>query len=919
MAPLSESGRPSSTSTPAVGAWRAAALLCAAFLIVGAHPVQADTATGAAPLSVAHNLSGTVTVRGNVGGTQGYGVSAPIVAAFPGERSASPPLGWWKLDETSGETATDSSGNGNPGSILPGVTLGIPGAIGTAFGFDGAHYVRVPFGSGGLGPPTTQITVSAWINPSAFDCTELVPYSNPGQCAIVSNEDGLGEGTYGYGLRVIENGTTLQFCWGAEGTGNCAYGAHAFRVGTWTNVVGTYDGYTLKVYVNGDLVGETLDALPALNTSRDLFIGVLPSGNMPWKGGIDDVRVYDFSVVDCGNGALDPGEECDDGNTNPSDGCTNLCTVCGNGAVSINEQCDDGNRVDGDGCDSNCTVTTCGNGIVTAGEQCDDGNANACDGCSPTCLNEPGYRCGDGVLSAACGEECDDGNASNTDACRNDCRFNVCGDGFRNPAAEQCDDANHNPFDGCTNDCTLCGNAVITPPEQCDDGSPSSACDAQCRQPHTVGTGTPGSCTEAEFDAALAAGSVSFNCGSAPVTITITSTKSIAADTAIDGGGRVTISGGHKVGGFAVNSGVSFDARNLTIADCKGVQGGIYSPSSGGIVNQGALTLTNCTLRGNSAAVGGGIYNEGTVTLTQCTLSGNSASVWGGGIYNEGTVTLTNCTLSGNSARVIDHGWGPLNAGGIYNLGTVALTNCTLSGNSGGVVNGCGCAPMMGCSCAPFALTNTILAEPAGLTCGTWYGGQLVYLGGNENGTEAPGGLVGSIGDDPFAPSYSIDGGRNLINDADGSCGLTDGVNGNIVGVDPLLDSEGLQDNGGPTQTIALLPGSPAINAGDADACGTAPVNGIDQRGYVRPGTGSATCSIGAYEYNSPGPPMGCAGDCNHNGAVTVTELVTLVNIALGTANVSACMAGDANGDGAITINEVIIAVNAGLSGCGSG
>ena len=59
----------------------------------------------------------------------------------------------------------------------------------------------------------------------------------------------------------------------------------------------------------------------------------------------------------CGNGVVDPGEECDDGNADPSDGCTNACTICGNGVVTAPEQCDDGNSIDGDGCESSCTAT----------------------------------------------------------------------------------------------------------------------------------------------------------------------------------------------------------------------------------------------------------------------------------------------------------------------------------------------------------------------------------------------------------------------------------------------------------------------------------------------------------------------------------------------------------------------------------
>jgi len=62
--------------------------------------------------------------------------------------------------------------------------------------------------------------------------------------------------------------------------------------------------------------------------------------------------------------------------------------------------------------------------------------------------------------------------------------------------------------------------------------------------------------------------------------------------------------------------------------------------------------------------------------------------------------------------------------------------------------------------------------------------------------------------------------------------------------------------------------------------------------------------------------PKSCVGNCNGDGEVTVNELITMVNIALGTANVTACTAGDANGDGAITINEIITGVNNGLNGC---
>jgi cysteine-rich repeat protein len=108
----------------------------------------------------------------------------------------------------------------------------------------------------------------------------------------------------------------------------------------------------------------------------------------------------------CGNGVLDPGEQCDDGNRDDTDGCTTACTVCGDGIVSPGEECDDGNLVNGDGCDANCTFTSCGNGIVTAGEQCDDGNHVAGDCCSPACTLE--------AKGASCA---DDGNECTSDTC----------------------------------------------------------------------------------------------------------------------------------------------------------------------------------------------------------------------------------------------------------------------------------------------------------------------------------------------------------------------------------------------------------------------------------------------------------------------------------------------------------------------
>ena len=182
----------------------------------------------------------------------------------------------------------------------------------------------------------------------------------------------------------------------------------------------------------------------------------------------------------CGNGAITAGEICDDGNLVDGDGCDRNCTPtsCGNGVVTEGEICDDGNLVNGDRCDNNCTPTSCGNGIVTEGEACDDGNRVDGDGCDRNC--QP-TGCGNGVVTA--GEACDDGNLVDGDGCNHDCTISVCGNGTRE-TSEACDDGNRVDGDGCDHNCTVtaCGNGVVTAGEACDDGNQidGDGCDHNC-------------------------------------------------------------------------------------------------------------------------------------------------------------------------------------------------------------------------------------------------------------------------------------------------------------------------------------------------------------------------------------------------------------------------------------------------------
>ncbi|MEM7159013.1 MAG: DUF4215 domain-containing protein [Myxococcota bacterium] len=177
----------------------------------------------------------------------------------------------------------------------------------------------------------------------------------------------------------------------------------------------------------------------------------------------------------CGDGVLDPGEECDHGEANgPGQQCKNNCELntCGDADVGPNETCDDGNQASGDGCSASCLSESCGNDITDTTEQCDDGaNGNDDDGCTDTCTIP---TCGDGIVQESLGEECEDGNASNEDACVQGCVSASCGDGFVWAGQEECDDDNTADDDACLSTCVpaSCGDGFVwTGMEDCDPGA----------------------------------------------------------------------------------------------------------------------------------------------------------------------------------------------------------------------------------------------------------------------------------------------------------------------------------------------------------------------------------------------------------------------------------------------------------------
>jgi hypothetical protein len=272
------------------------------------------------------------------------------------------------------------------------------------------------------------------------------------------------------------------------------------------------------------------------------------------------------------------------------------------------------------------------------------------------------------------------------------------------------------------------------------------------------------------------------------------------------------------VGGLAdFYGGDIFNAGTLTVSDSI-VAGGWANLGGGGICNQGSATVSHSYIQHNGAgSFGGGIYNAGTLTISDATINTNS-SYSGGGIGNDGALTLTNSTVASNSATWF--------GGGVGNQSTLFVTNSTIAGNYGSGIS----------TDSAMTVTNSTIAyNGVGLTLS--YSNAFLLLNNSIVALNSSGEISNLLG------AISPDSSYNLIGGGE-SGGLIDGLNDNHVGVDPGLGP--LSDNGGPTQTMALLSGSPAIDAGNNNlAAGLA----TDQRGFPR--FVGASVDIGAYEVQS--------------------------------------------------------------------
>jgi hypothetical protein len=377
-------------------------------------------------------------------------------------------------------------------------------------------------------------------------------------------------------------------------------------------------------------------------------------------------------------------------------------------------------------------------------------------------------------------------------------------------------------------------------------------------------------------------------------TITLASGEIVIAKDLIIAGpsaANVALSGNQTSRILHITAGV-VAISNLSFINgrAKGVDGtgpdGLGLPGIGGaILNQATLVATRCTFRGNTAlggigadniaagrggdGQGGAIANQNTLSLVECTFDTNLAAGGrggvggfsihhsviggtgsGGAVYNAAAVTLSliNCTITANSAEGADATFVGLaspgaaaQGGGIANFGTATIEHCTLANNQalGGDSFGSGIGPQNG---------------------GASSGGGLFGAAGSTSSTRntifAPNKVVGGAPSDPsgqpgLALGPDVNGavtsqGHNLVGRSDGNTGFTgedqQGGTTDNTRLDPKLGT--LVNYGGPTETLPLLVGSPAIDGADA----AEPAR--DQRGFVRVGP----ADIGAFEYQGTQP-----------------------------------------------------------------
>jgi hypothetical protein len=329
------------------------------------------------------------------------------------------------------------------------------------------------------------------------------------------------------------------------------------------------------------------------------------------------------------------------------------------------------------------------------------------------------------------------------------------------------------------------------------------------------------------------------------ITGTCDGTYEVSRDLTLQGSGGATLDGQSAGSVLTIDPGKTVRVTGLTITD--GSTNGI---GGGGIFNNGGtLSVSQSVIEGNQAlsfdaGFGGGILNQGgTLTVQGSTFGPNfneSAAIdTGDAIANEGgTATITTSTFNAPAGTVIrnDQSGSLTISASTISRGIIAIRN--VSGSitlENSTVTGVG---------EPFAVGAVQNFDTATIVASTISGNLGLGIQSLGTATVSDSIISNNNGDcSTFFVGTITDSGYNL--DDDGSCGFS-AANHSLSNTNPMLDPTGLADNGGPTLTIALEPGSPAVDAipPGVNGCGTTVAT--DQRGVTRPqGPG---CDMGAFE-----------------------------------------------------------------------
>jgi hypothetical protein len=353
-------------------------------------------------------------------------------------------------------------------------------------------------------------------------------------------------------------------------------------------------------------------------------------------------------------------------------------------------------------------------------------------------------------------------------------------------------------------------------------------------------------------------------------------------------------------GGLAAGGGVANDSGTLTLlrsqvtgntasalgasgtgGNTNGLPGGIVR--GGGLMDTGTLTVTDTTFAENAAIATGG---QGAPSKN----GGPGGITFAGGAFIE-TALPTSVSSSTFTGNVADTSGGSPGSGGAAGPGgisqggglfvtaiktAIALTNLTVTASvahssSTGIAQGGGLYANSAGSGSEVSLTNDTLASNTASGPAEAIGGNLnAGVGVQSGNTIFSEGVAMAGKENCSSPGTSL--GHNLEDTTPSQCGLSTAL-GDQIGVDPLLGP--LQDNGGPTQTMALLIGSPAIDAGESSDCPA-----TDQRGLARPQ--GAACDIGAYEV-APGAASTAAASAIGTTSATLDGSATNPDLVAGT------------------------------------